>query len=93
MKIERIEKIFFKNTHTEEVYDNNIIAYRIIPNEGYVLHTIYYDRPVFDEDSGEPTEEIIKGYTKSHIALNANYNFELNPYDIYAFRLEDEDNE
>ncbi len=78
-----IEPIF-NNTTTKASYNGEeLMAYRIYPNEGYLLHTSNYDEPVLDEDGNE-TGEIKIGYTESFISLNKNYDFENNPFDVYV---------
>ena len=62
----------------------NVSFYNITPCEGYVLHTNNYDDPVFDEETGEETGEVIAGYTRGTISVGYNYNFETNPFNIYA---------
>lgn len=86
MIFEKKGSTFFENTKTENCYDSDghLAAYRITPNEGFVLHTVYHDKPVFDDETGEATEELIKGYTKSHIVLDCDYEFDVNPFEIYA---------
>ena len=81
------DTILVENTATE--YCDIDKAYRITPNDGYLLHTKFYDRHVFDEETMEETAEIIKGYTDSYIVISSDYDFEENPYDIYAVRKEE----
>lgn len=74
--------ILIENTKTE--YCDVDKAYRITPNDGYVLHTKFYDIPIIDEETLEETGDISKGYTDSYIVVSSGYDFEENPFDIYA---------
>lgn len=78
----KTDTMLIENTKAE--YCDVDKAYRITPDDGYVLHTKFYDVPVIDEETMEETGEIIKGYTDSYIVISSDYNFEANPYDIYA---------
>lgn len=55
--------------------DNEIGGYTITPNDGYVIHTKNYDEEVVDEETFEPTGEIILGFVRAPISLVRNYNF------------------
>ena len=74
-----------KNTIFEARTDSkeNILSYRISPNEGYRLHEITLDEKVCDENGNE-TGEIKPGFTESYITAGANYDFEKNERQIYA---------
>lgn len=75
----------FENTTMKAYYFNNTLtSYRITPCEGYVLHTNNYDDNVMNEETGEFTDEVIAGYTRATISVGYNYNFETNPFNIYA---------
>lgn len=76
----------FENTTMQAYYNGNneLRAYFITPNEGYVIHTNSYDTPVLDEETGEETGETLLGYTTGTISVGYNYNFEENPFEIYA---------
>ena len=75
----------FENTTMQAYYNSSNVlrGYYISPCEGYVLHTSNYDTPVFDEEGNE-TGEIALGYTRGTISIGYNYNFETNPFNIYA---------
>lgn len=89
MRYEKLETTFIKNTITKGCYDGDeLIAYRIIPDDGYVIHTKFYDTPIINEETLEETGEIIKGYTDSYIVISSDYDFAENPYDIYAVKKE-----
>ena len=64
---------------------NQVSSYRITPNEGFVLHTKNYDTEVFDEETLEPTGEILLGFTSTYISLGANYNFNDVVADTYTY--------
>lgn len=91
---EKYEKIFFENTRTKAIYNDSedAIAFCIIPDEGYAIHNKFRDTAVIDEETGLETGEIRKGYTESYIIIQSDYNFEENPYDIYAVKKGDENN-
>lgn len=77
----------FENTTMKASYNdmtNALIGYYVYPCEGYVLHSTTLDDPVYDEETGEETGEVILGYRDSFVALTRNYNFETNPLEIYA---------
>lgn len=77
---------YFDNTTTKAYYNmqNVLRAYRITPDEGYVIHAKTLDTDIYDEESREPTGKIIKGYTRATVSVGYNYNFEGNPLEIYA---------
>ena len=90
MRYEKLETTLIENTITKSCYDGDeLVAYRIIPDDGYVIHTKFYDTPVINEETLEETGEMTKGYTDSHIAVRSNYDFEENPFDIYTVRKEE----
>lgn len=67
--------------------DENILSYRISPNEGYKLHEITLDEMSFDEEGNE-TGEVILGYTEAYVTAGADYDFEKNERQIYAVKEE-----
>lgn len=74
-----------KNTICEAREENGkIISYRISPARGYKLHEITLDENVFDEETGDETGEIKKGFTASYVTAGADYDFEKNDREIYA---------
>lgn len=81
----KTDTVLIKNTKTE--YCEVDKAYRITPNDGYLLHTKFYDVPVINDETMEETGEIIKGYTDSYIVISSDYDFAENPYDIYAVAI------
>lgn len=67
-----------------------VISYRISPKEGYKLHEITLDEPILDEETGEETGEVKKGYTTAFVTAGANYDFETNERQIYSIPDEGE---
>ena len=82
----KTDTILIENTQTE--YCDVDKAYRITPNDGYVLHTKFYDVHVINEETLEETDKITKGFTDSYIVISSDYDFEANPYDIYAVKCD-----
>ncbi len=78
----------YENTTMKASYnDSNILrTYRIYPIEGYVLHASTLDREVIDEETGEPTGEILLGYYPypAFGTVPYNYDFAANPKQFYA---------
>lgn len=78
----------YENTTMEAFYNNeNVLrSYYIAPIEGYLLHDTQYDFDVYDDETGEPTGEVKKGYIPypASVTVGYNYNFEANPREIYA---------
>ena len=64
--------------------DGKILSYIIRPCEGYKLHEITLDEPVFDEETMMETGEKKLGFTKAYVTAGANYDFEKNEREIYA---------
>lgn len=77
-----------ENTRMQAYYnsENILRSYIIYPNEGYVLHDTQYDQPVFNEETGEETGEIIPGYIPypSFVSVWHNYDFTVNPRQLYC---------
>lgn len=66
--------------------NNEVFFYKISPAPGYKLHEITLDEPVFDEETGMPTEEIKPGYTTAYVTTEASYDFITNDREIYAVK-------
>ena len=77
---------YFDNTTMQAYYNDNDVlrTFEITACEGYVLHASTLDEQIVDEETLEPTGEIKLGYTKATISVLYNYNFETNPFEIYA---------
>lgn len=78
----------YENTTMNAYYNSSNVlrSYFIAPIEGYVLHSSSYDTEVIDEETGEPTGEILLGYIPypASITVGYNYDFVANPKQIYA---------
>ena len=81
----------YENTTMEAYYNSSNVlrSYYIAPVEGYALHASRYDFEEFDEETGEPTGNIIEGFTTYSITVGFNYDFETNPENIYAKPIDD----
>ena len=78
--------ILFPNTTAREFNHpttGRFLGWYVTPDPGYVLHEVTHDEEVLDE-YGNPTGEVILGYTRATIFVEYSYNFELNERDIYA---------
>lgn len=64
--------------------DGKVISYRIRPVDGFKLHETTLDERVIDEETGNETGEIKKGFTKSYITAGVGYDFKINEREIYA---------
>lgn len=71
--------------------DGKITSYVIRPQEGYKLHEITLDEPVFDEETMQETGKKKLGFTTEFVTAGANYDFEKNPREIYAVKEEDDE--
>jgi hypothetical protein len=83
--------ILFPNTTATEYYHSStgrFLGWDVTADPGYVLHEITHDTELPDE-YGNPTGEVILGYTRATIFVGWNYDFESNPRQIYA-KLESE---
>ena len=77
----------YENTTMKAYYNNSnvLTAYRIYPNEGFVLHDTQYDEHVLD-DNGNETGVVILGYLPypSFVSVGYNYDFTANPRQLYC---------
>ena len=89
MRYEKLEKTLIENTETQKCIDNDdtITAYLITPENGFVIHTKFHDDVIYDENGNDIVEKTL-GYTASHILILSDYDFDANPYEIYAVRKE-----
>ena len=82
----------YENTTMQAYYNgsNVLRAYYIYPIEGYVLHVNSYDTEVLDEETREPTGEILLGYIPypAFTTVPYNYDFTANPFNIFAVPAE-----
>ncbi len=79
-----IEPLMENTLCEERVKDGEIVSYIIRPKEGYKLHEVTLDEPVFDEETQEETGEIKPGFTKSYVTAGADYDFVKNERQIYS---------
>ena len=59
-------------------------TYRITPNEGYVMHDKEFDHEEYDDETGEPTGNILLGFRTSMASVAASYDFVANPREFYC---------
>lgn len=82
---EDLNPTLIENTSMQKIYRDGVhVQYGITPNENYVLHDITYDEPVYDEETGDETGEVILGYRLSTATCSASYDFTTNPREFYA---------
>lgn len=67
--------------------DGKIISYRISPIEGYKLHEVTLDEPIFDEETMQETGEVKLGFTTAYVTAGGNYDFVKNERQIYAVAI------
>lgn len=81
------------NTRMEAYYNSSNVLrkYYIYPIEGYALHHNGYDTEVVDEETLEPTGEVIQRFTTAFTTVVASYDFDLNPDNIFAVPLSELD--
>ena len=85
-------KSLIPNTICEAREVNGKVSdYLIRPSEGYKLHEITLDEPVFDEETGEETNKVKCGYTTGFTTVGANYDWSKNERKIYAIPIDAED--
>ena len=80
----KIENTIFEARTDEK---GTVLSYRIFPKEGYKLHEITLDEEIVDKETLEPTGKIKLGYTESYVTAGADYDFEKNEREIYAYSL------
>lgn len=75
-----------ENTTMERYVNNNGIplTYVIAPIEGYVLHDNRKDWYEEYDELGNPIGEPILGYASGSVSVALNYDFILNPYNLYT---------
>lgn len=82
---EPLNPTLIENTTMEKVFIDGVHkVYEITPNENYVLHDKDFDSPVYDEETGEETGEVILGYRTYTASCSASYDFATNPREFYA---------
>ena len=82
---ENLNPPIIENTIMQKIISNNVhIGYTITPIDGYVLHDKGMDDVVYDEETGEPTGEVMLSYRRSTASCAVNYDFVTNPREFYA---------
>ena len=83
-----MEETFIPNTTMDRFINTSgrHTMYRLTPNEGYALHDRRLDTfEEIDEETGEGIgEPITLRYSAGDITVSVNYDFDTNPWDIYA---------
>lgn len=78
----------YENTTMREIRNDagNLNGYDIAPLEEYVLHNSSLDVYEFDPEAQEQGELISHGYSPSSCSVESDYDFDANPYEIYAIK-------
>jgi hypothetical protein len=85
MSYEEIIPTPIENARVRKILDNGVHkGYYINANEGYVLHDNTLDEIIYDDFTGEPTGEVIRGFSEGTKSCGANYDWEANPREFYA---------
>lgn len=81
----------YENTTMREIRNNAnaLTGYDISPVNDYVLHNITFDNYEYDEITHERTKLVNKGYSPSSCSVEADYDFDANPKEIYAIKIND----
>lgn len=81
----------YENTTMREIQNDKgiLTGYDIAPIDGYVLHNTAFDDYEYDHETLERGELISKGYSPSSCSVEAEYDFDANPYEIYAVKRDD----
>ena len=86
----------YENTTMREIRNTSgdLMGYDIAPIDEYVLHNTALDEYKYDPETNELTDELIShGFSPSSSSVEADYDFDLNPYEIYAVKREDVGND
>ena len=78
----------YENTTMREIRNDagDLTGYDIAPIEGYVLHNSSFDVHEYDPETNKQGELISMGYSSSSSSVEPEYNFDANPYGIYAVK-------
>lgn len=81
----------YENTTMREIQNDNgdLTGYDIAPVNGYVLHSATLDKYKHNPETFEQGELISHGYSPSSCSVMPDYDFDVNPDEIYAVK-EDE---
>lgn len=86
----------YENTTMREIQNKEglLMGYDIAPIDGYVLHNVVFDMHERNSETEDIGELISRGYSPSSCSVEASYDFEANPSEIYAKKRDDiEENE
>ena len=82
---EIVNPTLIENTTMTILYLNNVaIAYKITADDGYVLHDNVLDKTIYDDETDEPTGEVVLGYSAGTKSCGINYDWDANPREFYA---------
>ena len=83
-------KARYDNTVMKEIQNSagDLNGYDIAPIDGYVLHNSVLDTYYYDEETQESKELTSKGYSKSSCSVEPEYDFDTNPYEIHAIKID-----
>lgn len=83
IRYENVNPSFIDNTTMQKMYINDVHkVYRITPVDGYVLHDNRLDTDIGID--GNIIDPPIAGYTPATVTVAADYDFVVNPNNIYA---------
>ena len=81
------EACYEKKTMREIRNDaGDLTGYDIAQIEGYVLHNSSFDGYEYDPETNEQGDLISTGYSPSSSSVEPGYDFDANPYEIYAVK-------
>ena len=80
----------YENTTMKEIRDNDdvLMGYDISPIEGYVLHNTTFDTYEYNPETEELVKLINRGYSPSSCSVKQDYDFDINPDEIYAIKTD-----
>lgn len=83
----------FKNTKMMEIQNNanETVAYDIAPLDGYALHNVSLDVYELDPENEYKYKFISRGYSIGSCSVGVDYDFDANPDEIYAKKIDELD--
>lgn len=73
----KTESPIIKNAESYQVFIDGVHKqYEICPCEGFKLHDARLDREVIDDETLEPTGEIMEGFKRGSVTVRHDYDFE-----------------
>ena len=83
----------FENTKMLEIRNNanETVAYDIAPLDGYALHNVCLDVYELDPEKEEERKLVSRGYSISSCSIGVDYDFDVNPDEIYAKKINELD--